>query len=66
MEKKIVNLNVRMPADLHDRVKGRSVRDMRSLNLEILWLLGLALDAVEQNELREGGQRKPPAPPDPA
>lgn len=50
MEKKTVNLNVRMPADLHDRVKRRSGRDMRSLNLEILWLLAFALDTLEASE----------------
>ena len=50
MEKKTVNLNVRMPADLHERVKRRAGRDMRSLNLEVLWLLALALDTLEASE----------------
>ena len=49
MEKKTVNLNVRMPADLHERVKARASRDMRSLNYEVLWLLALALDTLENS-----------------
>lgn len=47
MERTTVNLNVRMPADLHERLKRRAGQDMRSLNLEVLWLLGLALDSLE-------------------
>lgn len=50
MEKRTVNLNVRMPADLHERLKHQAGRDMRSLNLEVLWLLGAALDAIEARE----------------
>lgn len=49
MGKTTVNLNVRMPADLHDRLKRRAGQDMRSLNLEVLWLLGLALDKLEES-----------------
>lgn len=50
MEKKTVNLNVRMPADLHERLKRRAGQDMRSMNFEILWLLALALDSLESDE----------------
>lgn len=53
MEKKTVNLNVRMPADLHERVKTRASQDMRSLNLEILWLLAFALETLENSGQRD-------------
>lgn len=53
MEKRIVNLNVRMPADLHERVKRQASRDMRSLNLEVLWLLERGLEAVHEGETRD-------------
>jgi plasmid stability protein len=56
MEKKTVNLNVRMPADLHDRLKRRAGQDMRSLNFEVLWLLALALDSLENSEPRDREQ----------
>lgn len=48
MEKRTVNLNVRMPADLHERVKRQAGRDMRSLNLEVLWLLERGLESVKE------------------
>lgn len=51
-----MNLNVRMPADLHERVKRQAGRDMRSLNLEILWLLQRGLDAIERDQQAESGQ----------
>lgn len=47
MGKKTVNLNVRMPSDLHDRVKQQASRDMRSLNLEVLWLLERGLESLK-------------------
>jgi predicted HicB family RNase H-like nuclease len=50
MEKRTVNLNVRMPSDLHERVKRRAERDMRSLNFEVLWLLAHALDTLESHD----------------
>lgn len=50
MEKRTVNLNVRMPADLHERVKRQAGRDMRSLNLEVLWLLERGLEAVQDGD----------------
>lgn len=53
MEKRTVNLNVRMPADLHERVKRRAERDMRSLNYEVLWLLERALDTLESPDERD-------------
>lgn len=56
MEKKTVNLNVRMPGDLHERVKRRAGRDMRSLNYEVLWLLAFALDTLESSEPRDREQ----------
>lgn len=48
MEKPIVNVNVRMPSDLHERVKRQAERDMRSLNYEVLWLLAMALEQIER------------------
>lgn len=48
-----MNLNVRMPADLHERVKRQASRDMRSLNLEVLWLLERGLEAVHEGEARD-------------
>lgn len=45
-----MNLNVRMPADLHERVKRQAGRDMRSLNLEVLWLLERGLEAVQDGD----------------
>jgi predicted HicB family RNase H-like nuclease len=56
MEKKTVNLNVRMPADLHERVKRRAGQDMRSLNYEVLWLLERALDSLESTDERDRKQ----------
>jgi predicted HicB family RNase H-like nuclease len=56
MEKKTVNLNVRMPADLHDRVKQQASRDMRSLNLEVLWLLERGLESVKSADEPERKQ----------
>lgn len=51
-----MNLNVRMPADLHERLKQRASKDMRSLNYEVLWLLALALDTLDSSDPREREQ----------
>lgn len=67
MPEKIVNINVRFPESLRDRVKTSADRDRRSMNSEILTLLEEALDA------RATGRREPgvlrcaesPAPYDP-
>lgn len=56
MEKKTVNLNVRMPVDLHERVKRQAGRDMRSLNLEVLWLLERGLESVKETDQSDRGQ----------
>lgn len=51
-----MNLNVRLPDDLHQRVKRQASRDMRSLNLEVLWLLERALQATQEADAQN---RKP-------
>lgn len=56
MGKTTVNLNVRMPADLHERLKRRAGQDMRSLNLEVIWLLALALEKLEESGDQNQGQ----------
>ena len=38
------NINVRVPDDLHARIKQASEDDRRSLNAEILWLIEHGLD----------------------
>jgi predicted HicB family RNase H-like nuclease len=41
-----VSINLRLPRDLHARLKTEAARDRRSLNSEIVWLLDSALNAV--------------------
>lgn len=41
--KETVNINLRLPAELHGRLKSQAESDQRSLNSEIVWLLGEAL-----------------------
>jgi predicted HicB family RNase H-like nuclease len=43
------HMNLRVPDDIHARIKAASDADRRSLNAEILWLIEQALDQ------REGG-----------
>lgn len=38
-------VSVRLPDDIHDRIKATAELDRRSLNGEILWLLEQGLDA---------------------
>lgn len=40
----IKNVNVRIPEELHQRVKDSADTDRRSLNSQILWLLEAGLD----------------------
>lgn len=44
-------VNLRLPDDLHARVKQAAQQDRRSLNGEILWLLDRALDARTDDAL---------------
>lgn len=44
------NLNVRLPDELHDRLKAAAERDRRSLNAEILHLLDRALADGEHGQ----------------
>lgn len=53
-----MNVNVRIPADLHKRVVERASADLRSLNSEILWLLTRALDSL-RNEDTAPSDREP-------
>jgi predicted HicB family RNase H-like nuclease len=47
MEAASVSINLRLPRDLHARLKDQAARDRRSLNAEIVWLLDGALDDIE-------------------
>jgi hypothetical protein len=38
-----VHINLRLPADLHARLKDQAAHDRRSLNAEIVWLLDRSL-----------------------
>lgn len=38
-----VNLGLRLPDELHDRLKAAAENDLRSLHSEILWLLDRSL-----------------------
>ena len=37
-------LQLRIPPDVHERVKAASVEDRRSLNGELLWLIEVGLE----------------------
>jgi hypothetical protein len=58
---KIVNVNVRFPESVRDRVKAEAVQDRRSMNSEIIELLEEAIRARE--ERREPGRSRKPTPP---
>ena len=47
MGEKIVNVNVRFPESIRDRVKALADRDRRSMNSEIIQLLEEAMSARE-------------------
>jgi plasmid stability protein len=47
MEEAPVSLNLRLPRDLHTRLKEQAARDRRSLNAEIVWLLDRGLAETE-------------------
>jgi hypothetical protein len=38
-----VHINLRLPADLHPRLRDQAAHDRRSLNAEIVWLLDRSL-----------------------
>jgi hypothetical protein len=38
-----VHINLRLPRDLHARMKDQAAHDRRSLNAEIVWLLDRSL-----------------------
>jgi len=44
---KINPTSVRMPQDIHDRIKRRAKKDRRSFNQQAIYLLSLALDQEE-------------------
>jgi len=52
MPEKIVNINVRFPETLRDRIKTTADRDRRSMNSEILALIEEALAAREPRGAR--------------
>jgi len=43
MDRATVHINLRLPADLHARLKTQAAHDRRSLNAEIVWLLDRSL-----------------------
>jgi hypothetical protein len=43
-----VNYNLRLPRELHDRVKALAGEDRRSVNAEYVWLLEGAVDREER------------------
>jgi hypothetical protein len=48
-----VKITVRLPRELHERVRALAAEDLRSLNAEVCWLLEIALTVEEQG----GGTR---------
>lgn len=56
-----MSINLRLPRDLHTRLKEQAARDRRSLNAEIVWLLdrGLAeTETARQATNPEGSQTR--------
>jgi hypothetical protein len=43
MDQATVHINLRLPRDLHARLKDQAAHDRRSLNAEIVWLLDRSL-----------------------
>jgi len=43
----MVNFNLRLPCDLHARLKKAAAEDKRSIHAEILWLIEHGLDEAE-------------------
>lgn len=53
MGERIVNVNVRFPESVRDRVKAEAVQDRRSMNSEIIELLEEAIRARESGRPRK-------------
>jgi predicted HicB family RNase H-like nuclease len=47
-----VKITVRLPRELHERVRALAAKDLRSLNAEVCWLLEIALTVEEQGGTR--------------
>lgn len=45
------NVNVRIPDDLHARIKQAAGHDRRSLNAEILWLIECGLNQPDEADI---------------
>jgi predicted HicB family RNase H-like nuclease len=43
MDQATIHINLRLPRDLHTRLKDQAAHDQRSLNSEIVWLLDRSL-----------------------
>lgn len=61
MSEKTVNINVRFPESIRDRVKTFAEQDRRSMNSEILALLEDAMNARETSPGPRGSRNRPPA-----
>ena len=62
MPEKTVNINVRFPESIRDRVKAFASRDRRSMNSEILALLEEAMDAREPQRRPQTADYRYPVP----
>jgi predicted HicB family RNase H-like nuclease len=58
MMERTVNINVRFPESVRDRVKAMAIQDRRSMNSEILELLEEAISAREARRQQSGQPRK--------
>jgi hypothetical protein len=47
---KVVRFVLRLPPDLHDRLKALAARERRSLHSQILYLLQRAIDADQEEK----------------
>ena len=50
---KIITLNLRLPADLKQLVQERALKNCRSLNQEIIWLLRKAIELLAKEPSQE-------------
>ena len=49
-DEKTISLSIRIPASLKDKLHKRAVRNRRSLNQEIVWLIQKAIAMIEDEE----------------